>query len=126
MTAKVLVAEDKDDSRKLIRSMLEIHGYEVVEAENGADAVARSLAENPDVILMDLAMPVMDGVEATKKIRNHFALRQIPIICITAYGELYADEACRAGANNIIPKPVDFRDLDPLIARYVRNLRGLP
>jgi CheY-like chemotaxis protein len=126
MTTKVLVAEDKDDSRKLIRSMLEIYGYEVVEAENGADAVARSIVESPDVILMDLAMPVMDGVEATKKIRGHFALRKTPIICLTAYGDLYANDARKAGADAVMPKPIDFRELDPLITHYVRNPGRLP
>ena len=125
MTAKILIAEDKDDSRRLIRSMLEIYRYDVVEAENGADAVERSLAEDPDVILMDLAMPVMDGVEATKNIRGHLALRQTPIICLTAYGDLYADDARKAGANDVMRKPIDFRELDPLITRYVRNCRRL-
>ena len=119
MAFKVLVAEDKDDSRKLIKSMLEIYGYEVIEAGDGAQAVAKCLEMNPDLILMDLAMPVMDGVEAAKKIRENQKFRQIPIICITAYGDIYTEKARAAGCDHLMKKPIDFRILDPLINQFV-------
>lgn len=118
---KVLVAEDKDDGRKLIRSMLEIYGYDVIEAENGAVAVEKALEQSPDVILMDMAMPVMDGIEAIRLIRLDENHHNTPIICITAYGDMYADRAHRAGCNHVIPKPIDFRELDPLLARYTHH-----
>ena len=121
MTAKILVAEDKEDSRRLIKSMLEVYGYEVIEAENGAIAVERAFEESPDLILMDLAMPVMDGIEAVQKIRQDGG-RRTPIICITAYGDRYAERAHGAGCDHVIPKPIDFRELDPLIARYTQFL----
>src|SRR6476620_8276736 len=111
MAVKVLVAEDKDDSRKLIKSMLEIYGYEVIEAGDGAQAVAKCIEMNPDLILMDLAMPVMDGVEAAKKIRADQRFRKTPIICITAYGDIYQEKARDAGCDHLMKKPIDFRIL---------------
>ena len=115
---KVLIAEDKDDSRKLFRSMLEVYGYEVIEAENGADAVELALRHKPDVILMDIAMPVMDGMEAVRRIRKQEGHDHLPIICITAYGDRYQDEAHNAGCDHVLPKPIDFRRLDPLLHQY--------
>ena len=121
MGTKVLIVEDKDDGRRLIKSMLEIYGYEVIEAENGAVAVQMTVDHKPDIILMDIAMPVMDGIEATMKIREMDVDRRIPIICITAYGDQYASGAHSAGCDFVIPKPIDFRKLDPLLARYSRT-----
>ena len=120
MGTKVLVAEDKDDGRKLIRSMLEIYGYEVIEAENGAVAVQKAVEHNPDIILMDIARPVMDGIQAVAAIRNFDGHKKTPIICITAYGDRYTNSAHSAGCDYVIPKPIDFRELDPLLARFSR------
>jgi CheY-like chemotaxis protein len=117
---KVLVAEDKDDGRKLIKSMLEIYGHEVIEAENGAVAVEKTLTQNPDLILMDLAMPIMDGIEAVRLIRRDANHHRTPIICITAYGDQYAHRAHEAGCDFVVPKPIDFRELDPLISHFSR------
>ena len=74
MRKRVLVAEDFDDIRQMMKILLECHGYEVVEAADGYEAVRKAVSSNPDLILMDIAMPVMDGIQATQAIRKHDGL----------------------------------------------------
>lgn len=119
MQKKVLIADDYDDIRDLIVLVIEELGFEVIQARNGSEAVDLAVEHKPDLILMDLAMPFMDGIEATETIRSHEDLAHIPIVAITAFGAQYADQARQAGCDQVIPKPVDIFTLKPLLDTYV-------
>src|ERR1044071_9808893 len=82
---RVLVVDDFDDSRFSLSKLLEIEGYEVFEATDGAQAVAKALADKPDLILMDLSLPIIDGLSATRQIRQSDDMKRVPIIALTAH-----------------------------------------
>lgn len=112
----VLIVEDVDDSRYFMRLELEQLGYLVIEAEDGAKAVEIALRERPDVILMDLTLPVMDGLAATAIIRNNEQMREVPIIAVTAHQESdLRAEAKASGFNAYVTKPIDIPWLNELI-----------
>ena len=120
MQKRVLVAEDYDDTRELIRFILESDGYEVVEARNGLEAVEMAQHQHVDLILMDLGMPVMNGLTATQLIRQSGqGLSKIPIIAITAYGQAYYQKACEAGCNAVINKCLDSEIMEITINSYL-------
>lgn len=109
-TGTILVAEDHLDSRDALRVLLEAFGYRVLLAVNGRQAVDVALAQRPDLILMDIMMPELDGFEATRTIRGYASLRGTPIIAVTAM-EGARELALRAGANDYVRKPIDIRSL---------------
>lgn len=111
---KILIAEDHFDSREALRALLEAFGYEVVEAMNGHQAVEAARAAQPGLILMDVMMPVMDGFEAIRKIRESPETNDIPIIAVTAMDGA-RELALHAGANDYVKKPVDIRRLVGLV-----------
>jgi CheY-like chemotaxis protein len=115
---KVLVVEDYNDVRRMMIIMLRHGGFDVIEATDGYDAVEKAVEERPDMIFMDLAMPLLDGLSATKAIRANDELAHVPIIAITAYHDFYHDKALRAGCNEVIQKPIDFDQLQPLVNQY--------
>ena len=120
MRKKVLVVEDYEDARSFMKFLLEGYGYEVFEASNGEQAVIATREQHPDLILMDLSMPVMDGLTATKIIRksgNGFS--RTPIIAVTAFGESYYKKAVEAGCDDLINKPLDFDKLEPVLKQYL-------
>jgi CheY-like chemotaxis protein len=119
MRRRVLVADDFEDTRKLTRFILEKNGFEVTEATDGYDAVKKAVDDPPDIILMDIAMPVMDGIQATQAIRKHDDLSQIPILAVTAYGDFYSARARDAGCNDVIQKPVAIGELAPTVSRHI-------
>ncbi len=83
MSKKILVVEDTEDNRQILRDLLGMAGYEMVEAHDGAEGVAKAGEHKPDLILMDIQMPVMDGYEATRQIKANPELKSIPVIVIT-------------------------------------------
>jgi CheY-like chemotaxis protein len=107
-TATILVAEDHLDSRDALRAILEAFGYQVLEAANGREAVELALRERPDLILMDIMMPELDGFEATRELRRNGT--DTPIIAVTAM-EGAQKLALQAGATDFVRKPVDIRGL---------------
>jgi CheY-like chemotaxis protein len=113
----ILVAEDSDDIRLMIRVMLEHRGHRVVEAGNGREAVDLATNNKPDVILMDLNMPIMDGIEATKHLREQAATSHMPIIAVTAHCSdlVWRARAIAAGCTECVGKPVDFNRLEHVI-----------
>lgn len=121
MRKTILVAEDTEDSRECMKTLLEIFGFTVLEAENGQQAVRSVIEHQPDLILMDISMPVMDGLTATKAIRKFDSLMSVPIIAVTAHGKAFYEKAIEAGCNDLIPKPVDFDTLQPVIEQYLAN-----
>lgn len=120
MTKKVLVVEDQTDLRKMMKILLEIHGFDVIEAADGYEAVEKAVDEFPDLILMDISMPVMDGLDSTRTIRLHKELNDVPIVAVTAYGDFYDVRALDAGCTDVLHKPLDFALLKPMVERYTQ------
>jgi len=116
----VLLVEDTEDNRFMMRRLLEMSGYSVVEATNGEEAVKVAEAECPGIILMDLSLPVIDGLAATRLIRKLPALEKVPIIAVSAHDTSdFLAEALGAGCNSYITKPIDFNELEQLIAKLL-------
>ena len=115
----ILIVEDYEDTRAFMKIFLEGFGYRVIEAEDGLQAVESIKERFPDLILMDISMPIMDGLTATKAIRKFDGASQIPIIAITAHGKQFYERAIESGCNDLIEKPVDFDSLQPLLERYI-------
>jgi CheY-like chemotaxis protein len=116
---KILVVEDVDVNRDLVVQLLEDE-YEVIEAVNGEEAVALAGKERPDLILMDLSLPVMDGWEATRQIKGQDELRSIPIIALTAHAMKGDEEKAKeAGCDDYLPKPIDEDDLFAKMAKFL-------
>jgi two-component system cell cycle response regulator DivK len=104
----ILLIEDYSDTREMIAMLLRRKGYNVVEAEDGLEGVLKAAWENPDLILMDLALPEMDGVEATRRIHSTPQLSDIPIVVLSAYlNEDVERAALAAGCVEMFPKPFD-------------------
>lgn len=119
MNKKILIAEDYADARSLMKYLIESYGYQVLEAANGEEAVEKVKLDKPDLILMDMSMPVVDGLTATKTIRGFDDMGKLPIIAVTAYGHSYYRQAIEAGCDDLINKPLDFTQLEGLINRYL-------
>jgi two-component system cell cycle response regulator DivK len=116
---KILVVDDTEWNRDLIVQLLE-EEYSVVEAVNGEEGVKKAETEKPDLILMDLGMPVMDGWEATRKIKANNALTHIPIIAVTSHAMVGDEiEARKAGCDDYLPKPIDENDLMRKIKKFL-------
>lgn len=104
----VLIAEDHEDSRDALRTLLDAFGYRVIEAANGRQAVEMALAERPDLILMDMMMPQVDGFQATREIRADEGMRGVPIVALTAM-EGARERVLQAGCDDMVAKPLDVR-----------------
>ncbi|MFN2406836.1 MAG: response regulator [Pyrinomonadaceae bacterium] len=114
----VLLVEDTEDNRFMMRRLLEMSGYHVVEATNGEEAVKLAQTESPGLILMDLSLPVIDGLAATRLIRKLPNGANTPIIAVSAHDTSdFLSEALQAGCNSYITKPIDFNELEQLIVR---------
>jgi CheY-like chemotaxis protein len=114
---KILVVDDFDDTRLMMKLWLEKQGYRVVEAEDGDEAVRMAEAERPDLIIMDIEMPHADGLDATRRIRQLQDLRRTPIVAVSAYGaEEYRTRALSAGCNEYVSTPFDPASLAALMA----------
>jgi two-component system cell cycle response regulator DivK len=116
----VLVVEDFEDNRFMMRRLLEMSGYRVVEAVNGEQAVETAVSQRPDLILMDLSLPKLDGLAATRRIRQHDELARTPIVAVSAHDttDFHAD-ALAAGCNEYVTKPIDFDQLESLLKRLL-------
>ena len=120
MSKRVLVVEDQEDNRQILRDLLANVGYEMIEAQNGEEALIAAQTQNPDLILMDIQLPVFDGYEATRRIKAQPDLRHIPIVVVTSYA-LSGDEdkARAAGCDAYVAKPYSARQLLETINRYL-------
>ena len=120
MSRRILVTEDQEDNRQIIRDMLSATDYEITEAENGEQALAAIAKQRPDLILMDIQLPIMDGYEATRRIKADPALRSIPIIAVTSYALSGEEQKARtAGCDDYVPKPYSPRDLLAKIHQFL-------
>ncbi|HEX8071288.1 MAG TPA: response regulator [Pyrinomonadaceae bacterium] len=116
----MLVVEDFEDTRYLMRLELERRGFRVLEAQNGEEGVAAAEREHPDIILMDIGLPVMDGIEATRRIRTQDGARDVLIVALTAHHETeYRKNALAAGCDAYLTKPIDFDWLIDLLGRLL-------
>lgn len=116
---KILVVEDGEFNRELIVQLLEDE-YELVVAEDGAEGVRRAEQENPDLILMDLGLPVLDGWEATKRIKANGALKHVPVIAVTSHAMVGEEtKALEAGCDDYLPKPIDENELMRKIKKFI-------
>jgi two-component system cell cycle response regulator DivK len=116
----IMLVEDYKETRIAVRLMLEMSGYAVVEALNGQEAVELARENRPDLILMDLRLPVLDGVEATRQLREDETLREVPIVAFSAYGSTEKqEEALAAGCNAFIAKPFGIDEINDLVKSFL-------
>lgn len=118
----ILVVEDFEDNRFMMRRLLEMSGYRVVEAVNGEQAVESAEREQPDLILMDLSLPKLDGLAATRRIRNQGGAKRVPIVAVSAHDttDFHAD-ALAAGCDEYVTKPIDFYQLEEILKRLLKG-----
>jgi two-component system, cell cycle response regulator DivK len=120
--ARILVVEDNPLNLELMRDILVAEGYEVLEANDGAAGVEIAVLEHPDLILMDLQLPGMDGLEATRRLREHPAFATMPIIAVTAHAMRGDDErAMAAGCTGFITKPIRVREFASAVAGFLKR-----
>jgi two-component system, cell cycle response regulator DivK len=120
MAHKILVAEDSADNRALISMILRHHGFDVIEAKNGEDALCRAKSDKPALILMDIQMPKLNGLAAIQQIKADPSTRHIRIIAVTSFampGD--REKMLEAGAYEYISKPIDTRALPDMVRRLV-------
>lgn len=122
---RVLIVEDNVDNFELVRFLLERAGYQVLSAANGVEGVETTKREQPDLVLMDLSMPEMDGWKATAHLKSDEATRHIPVLALTAH-TLPGDRkrAIDAGCDGYISKPINVASFDKLVATLVRQARA--
>ena len=117
-----MVVEDYDDTRMLLKQALEMLGYDVLEASNGQEAVDIADREHPDLILMDLDLPILDGIAATQRIRQQEGAERVPIVAVTAYPLSYSHvKAFAKGCDEYMRKPIDISELARVVDRYLNS-----
>jgi CheY-like chemotaxis protein len=117
----ILVVDDFDDTRLLLRTWLQKRGYRVIEAENGQQAVAEAASGEADLIIMDVEMPELDGLSATRKIRTLANSDELPIVVVSAYGaDQFRDDALAAGCNEYVSTPFEPEVLERLIKSLIK------
>jgi two-component system cell cycle response regulator DivK len=120
MTKRILVVEDQEDLRGVLRDLFTRSGYIVIEATDGATGVASAKADRPDIILMDIQMPVIDGYEATRRIKADPALTQIPVVAVSSFAMKGDEEKARAaGCDHYVTKPYSPIQLLRMIRGYL-------
>lgn len=117
---KILVVEDNPQNMKVVLMTLKPHGYTLLQATDGEEALKVVISDNPDLIIMDVQIPKMDGLEVTRKLRQMPAFSQVPIIAVTAYAMKGDEEKAReAGCDAYLPKPVNTRQLPQIVAEML-------
>ena len=122
MSQKILVVEDNNRNRRLLKILLESRGYEVIEAVTGEEAMKYLRDSNPDLILMDIQLPNVDGLELTRDIKSNPKTADIPIVAVTAYAmKGDRERILEAGCDGYISKPIDTRKLILLVTETLEN-----
>jgi len=121
---RILLVEDTDDLRTLYSRFLRFHGYEVCEAANGQEALSRLQGQEHDLVLTDVMMPVLDGIELIRHIRSTPSMKGLPVMAVTASGSDLERQAREAGAVDVLAKPVEFPVLLERIALTCGGCRG--
>jgi len=118
----ILIVDDFDDTRLLLRTWLEKKGYRVIEAENGKEAVTTAEDKRPDLIIMDVEMPELDGLSATRQIRALENFERVPIVAVSAYGaDQFRADALNAGCNEYVSTPFEPEELEKLISTLIET-----
>lgn len=124
MSRTILVVEDNDRNRRLLKVLLKAKGYDVIEAATGEEAMNCLKSQKPELILMDIQLPNMDGLELIRKIKSEAETRDIPIVAVTAYAMKGDKERIlEAGCSAYVSKPIDTRELPLLIADLLKDSR---
>lgn len=121
MAKKILIVEDYDDTRSFMKLLIESCGYQVLEAKDGRQAIEIVYHEQPDLILIDIAMPNVDGLTATRIIRGFDKTANLPIIAFTAYEKSLHREALSAGCNDLIDKSMNFEEITSVLNKYLAS-----
>lgn len=122
MGKKILIVEDDLNSAKLLRDVLTFRGYSIIEATNGKDGIAMIKAEKPDLILMDVQMPVMDGISVIKSLKADSDFSTTPVLFVTADVMKSTNETLRGiGANDVIAKPIDIPHFIQTVEKYLKG-----
>jgi two-component system, cell cycle response regulator DivK len=122
MAPLILVVEDYESARLMYSTFLQARGYRVAEARDGVEAVAKARVLKPDAILMDLSLPVMDGWEATRRIKTDAETKEIPVVAITAYVlRKFGERAREAGADGFLSKPAPLQTIYTELERVMRS-----
>ena len=119
MKKKVLIVEDYEDSRSFLKFLVESYGYQVFEAADGIEALDSFKKYQPDIVLMDISLPMVNGLITTKAIRECDSTGKVPIIAITSFGKSFYEQAVEAGCNDLISKPLDTDSLESLLSSYL-------
>ena len=120
MSKRILVVEDQEDLRAILRDLLTASGYDVIEAQDGGEGVAKALSQRPDLVLMDIQMPVRDGYEATRKIKALPGLAATPVIAVSSFAMKGDEEKARAsGCDDYVTKPYSPVALLRLIRGFI-------
>jgi two-component system cell cycle response regulator DivK len=120
MSKRILLVEDQEDNMQILRDTLTSAGYEIIEAVNGEEALAAVASGRPDLILMDIQIPIIDGYEATRRIKADPALRSIPVIAVTSHALSGGEEKARAaGCDDFVAKPYSPRQLLAKVRQYL-------
>ena len=122
---RILIAEDFEENRIALKLILKYTGFDVIEAENGQQAIEAVRREEPDLVLMDISLPVIDGLQATREIRSDEKFERLPIIIVSAHdNEEVRREAAQAGGSEYITKPIEIEELKRLIEDCLSVLRA--
>ncbi|MBT4484662.1 MAG: response regulator [Candidatus Latescibacteria bacterium] len=118
----ILIVEDEEKNLRLAHDLLQLEGYTILEARNGREGIDIAEEKGPDLILMDIQMPVMDGIEATKIIKNGEKTKGIPVIALTSYAMPGDEERiCGAGCDGYITKPIDFHEFFEIVEKHMKE-----
>jgi len=118
MMPTVLIADDSDDTRQMFQTLLAAKGYRVIEASDGEQAVEFIQLENPGLVLLDLGLPRLNGLNVIRRLRTDLGLIEVPLVVITGYDHHF-DTAVAAGCDDYLVKPIDFDRLDTILDYYV-------
>jgi CheY-like chemotaxis protein len=121
---KILVIEDNRDSRDILAKLLRMSGYDVMSANDGEAGLVEALKQGPDLIITDIHMPNMNGIEFVKRVRNDRALDKTPVLVVTAFGAHVAREAIDAGADAAAEKPFDFDRFLLTVEKLIGNKKA--
>jgi two-component system cell cycle response regulator DivK len=119
MSKVVMIVEDYTDARLMMKFVIQWYGYDVIEAADGYEAIEKNAQYHPELILMDLALPLMDGAATTKIIREMEGFDKVSIVAVTAYGNTSFEKMIEAGFDDVFLKPVIFEELEPILHRYL-------
>jgi two-component system cell cycle response regulator DivK len=119
---KILIVDDNQDSRELVVKILKNKGYQLIEAIDGEDALEKAIAERPDLILMDISIPKIDGYEVTRRLKSRKEFKYTPIIALTAHAmKGDREKAMESGCEGYIAKPINIHELPDLIKSYLKE-----